>query len=670
MTLVTGKKFDPAPLEATIATSNLLDDVLIFGDGRPFPGALLFRSQEAADMTEEKLLSSIAAHVEKLNSESQSHARIPRNMLVPIVAGRGGLEKSSKGTIIRKSAEATYRDVIDDAYNRLEMSVTDKVPDELVSSTIQDAIVAITGQPIGLQDDLYSHGVDSVGSTQLRYTLQRLLPSDADKLPMTVVEEHASVRRLTDMVLRRRTGSKDDEQEDELQLMNDLVSKYSAFPESNDIAHNQSPKDPKGGTVVVLTGATGGLGAHLLNHYRDSTSVSHVYCLARGANTHAATERVNKSLTSRGLPALHSCSSQSNDTSHDLHTRIEVLPCKLSDPKLGLDSTTYRHLAATATLIIHAAWTVNFRLRLRSFIANHIAGTHHLLFLALASPPSSPTPTLIFCSSTASVSASPSYHVPEAPSKDPHDASPLGYSRSKWVTEQICSLAAQRQARLRGRVAIVRIGQLAGDSARGVWNATEAWPLMLGSVRATGVLPDLKGQKLDWLPVDVAARAVAEVAEAVASRSELANGNTDDTDANPDVTPVYHVVQPNTSSTWTDLLVWLHSLQTQDSKTPDFKNVTPQIWLEHLSELQERQPNHPALKLLEVWRAAYGTPNDTAGTTDKHERAAEEEAGSGMGKEFDTSRARAVAPSLRDVGAVDRDYFMRLWSWIRENVDE
>ena len=46
LTLVTGKKFDPAPVESAIVagSSGALADVLVFGNGKQYPGALLFRS--------------------------------------------------------------------------------------------------------------------------------------------------------------------------------------------------------------------------------------------------------------------------------------------------------------------------------------------------------------------------------------------------------------------------------------------------------------------------------------------------------------------------------------------------------------------------------------------------------------------------------------------------
>lgn len=117
--------------------------------------------------------------------------------------------------------------------------------------------------------------------------------------------------------------------------------------------------------------------------------------------------------------------------------------------------------------------------------ANKQVGTRNLADLALSS---SRGARLCFCSSTAAVlgNAKPSARIPEQFTDDPDAAAPLGYARSKWVAEQIY------QRLLRGRAIVVRIGQLCADTVGGVWNETEAWPLMFASVNVVGCLPELE----------------------------------------------------------------------------------------------------------------------------------------------------------------------------------
>lgn len=112
-------------------------------------------------------------------------------------------------------------------------------------------------------------------------------------------------------------------------------------------------------------------------------------------------------------------------------------------------------------------------------------GTRNLAHLALRSARGC---RLYFCSSTAAVlgggDAGRSTGISETFADDPRAAAPLGYARSKWVAEQICR-------RLPGRAAVLRIGQLCADTAHGVWNETEAWPLMFASANVVRCLPEL-----------------------------------------------------------------------------------------------------------------------------------------------------------------------------------
>lgn len=44
---------------------------------------------------------------------------------------------------------------------------------------------------------------------------------------------------------------------------------------------------------------------------------------------------------------------------------------------------------------------------------------------------------------------------------------------------------------LSGRVAVARIGQLCGDTEKGVWNENEGWPMLISTIRDVACLPML-----------------------------------------------------------------------------------------------------------------------------------------------------------------------------------
>ncbi|OAL24830.1 hypothetical protein AYO22_05619 [Fonsecaea multimorphosa] len=622
LTLITGKKFDPAPLEDAIRASPasaVTEDILIFGNGRPYPGALLFprNTVRGGDV----ILQRVAPVVEALNRQSQSHARIPKNMLILMDHLDGApLEKSSKGTVLRNKAEERFAVQIAAAYAEEALPNgtgtglhPPEVPDDEIPARIRSIVQAVVGEgdngpethveTLTEDTDLFAYGVDSVACIQIRRALSQLLPKSAS-LPLTVVQDTGTIAGLSDLILRVRAGKAGNgvreqgrDEQNQHRLMLKLVDEYSVF----DVSQSQPSSTPaslptqtgtdcsplecpgsKKGMHVLLTGPTGSLGAHILHQLLSNPSISTIHLLVRGATPTASRERVLKALTSRRLPV---------PSSFDKKTQIHS--CKLSDAQLGLSNETYEALAEDVDVIIHLAWSVNFLLPLRSFAQTHLAGTRNLINLALSSSNRRTAPRFIFCSSVAAVSAYPSSMtshptIPESVLSNPAVAGPTGYARSKWVAEQICKRAVREtHRRLKNRISIARVGQLSGASDTGVWSPSEAYPLMLSSAAVTGCLPDLdrarrdqgekEGEVLAWLPVDVAARAFVEdildqddylasrqaqsgvkdvvTAKAEAERNSM--GGRGEEEEEEDGLVVHHILNPSNRVTWSDLLAWL-----------------------------------------------------------------------------------------------------------------
>ncbi|KAI9818410.1 MAG: putative NRPS-like protein biosynthetic cluster [Pycnora praestabilis] len=663
LTLTTGKKFDPAPVEASIATSSLLDDVLVFGNGQPHPGALLFRSLDAMDAAEAEIIEAIWPDIERLNAESQTHTRISRKMLVVMLATAQGLEKSSKGTVMRRQAEEKYQKEIQDAYEEHEDSIDDvqtnedvnePVADEDVPRAVLDIIKFVVGNKgtLAPDQDFFSYGVDSVACMQIRSLLRKkFLSGKANDLSLNIVYDCGTINRLSKFIINIRRGQ-EAEIEDEERLMLDLVDEYSIFEDVND-ASNVNGHAPKVKTsigereVIVLTGATGALGAHLLDLFRARPNVSQIICLVRATDIHAGSERINKSLLQREKKPL--------DPSDD---RIICVPAKLGDLRLGLSDSTYANIAERATIIVHAAWAVNFSMRLRSFTKDHIAGLRNLINLALHSPLTSQPPHFLFCSSTASVLNPSAPHpgsspIPEFISSITTSASPLGYSRSKWVAEQICA-NAYRKTRLGDdrKISVLRIGQLCGDTRSGVWNVTEAWPLMLSSVAVVGSLPDLD-EPLSWLPVDIAATAISQIAFPAPTADTNTNTNTSSI-------PIYHILNPDTTSRWTDLLTWLGNT----SPYTCFETVAPAVWVDQLDNLKGEGAKHPARKLVGLWRDAYCDRDKEEEKEEEKEDGKEKKAA----VEFEMQHTFAAAPIMRTVRPIDEEQSRRIWTWIEGSM--
>lgn len=140
------------------------------------------------------------------------------------------------------------------------------------------------------------------------------------------------------------------------------------------------------------------------------------------------------------------------------------------------------------SLIIHSAWPVNFNIPLHSF-EPHVAGLHHLLQFSLSVQRPDPA-QVFFCSSISAAWNAPNSArtIPEAAIEDLGFAAGMGYAQSKLVGEHIVRNAARSGA----RSYVLRIGQVVGDTGRGIWNDGEAIPLMIQSAKTMKILPDLK----------------------------------------------------------------------------------------------------------------------------------------------------------------------------------
>jgi thioester reductase-like protein len=226
--------------------------------------------------------------------------------------------------------------------------------------------------------------------------------------------------------------------------------------------------------------------------------------------------------------------------------------------------------------------------------------------------------------------------IPEAVSISPDHADTLGYSESKWVAEAICFRVAQ-SLDTKLKVKIMRIGQLTGDTVHGVWNMSEAYPLMLSTVGELGCLPKIR-DTLSWLPLDIAARVLCEIALADDDRSlDPPRGESCD---------VYHVVNNDTSTSFMDLLGWMKTIR----KEP-FEIVEPAVWLEKLEKLE----SHPAKALIGLWKRAFEVDAEEA---------------TKQVTLFETKNAYDVSQTMRNVYPVDENLVRKIWTWLEGELTE
>lgn len=206
ITLSTGKKFDPAPLEGDItASSPLIREAIVVGTGWQIAGLIIFLSLSEAEARAADIEEWLWPSIEVIVSKYPSHARIFRENSA-FLTGRPALPRSSKGTLMRGVAEIMLAEDIENLY-ATETPVKDisKVTTEsmswvdvreLVNRAVKDALQQ--GQRLDDADDFYANGVDSLMCTRIRASLQQGIASHSQgqhSLPWNIVYDCGNIHR-------------------------------------------------------------------------------------------------------------------------------------------------------------------------------------------------------------------------------------------------------------------------------------------------------------------------------------------------------------------------------------------------------------------------------------------------------------------------------------------
>ncbi|MGW6890129.1 thioester reductase domain-containing protein [Streptomyces chartreusis] len=243
---------------------------------------------------------------------------------------------------------------------------------------------------------------------------------------------------------------------------------------------------------ILLTGATGFLGSHmLLDLLRHSDA--HVYCLVRAADEEAAVARLGEALKSYALP-----------WSSEVRRRVTVLPGDIRRPHLGLSDEVWNTLTHELDSVVSVAAAVDFLRGYQSLRTSNVLGALTLAELAATGRPK----PLHHISSIAVFNE---VGIPSMGEDDPlaHiDRLIAGYDQTKWAAE-----VALRRARDHGLiVTAMRPGGIGGHTRTGAYNAQD---LSSGLISAFGRFRTVPAFRyLNAAPVDWVSRvAVAVVCE-------------------------------------------------------------------------------------------------------------------------------------------------------------
>ncbi|MFC9999357.1 amino acid adenylation domain-containing protein [Nocardia sp. NPDC127526] len=253
----------------------------------------------------------------------------------------------------------------------------------------------------------------------------------------------------------------------------------------------RAPVGPGAPEAILLTGATGFLGAFLLRELLDRTRAT-IYCLVRAPENPEISGSSREDAGSAARARILAAAARYRISLADMESRIIAVPGDLAQPRLGLTEFRFAELGERIDAIYHNGALVNHLEPYERMRAANVAGTTEILRLA-ATPRLKPVHY---------VSTSSAPHTTDLPMGLP------GYVLTKWVAEQLVRAGARRGI----PASIYRPGLITGDSRTGAAGTEDAWWTMLRSMLVIGTAPDLTGAEIAMLPVDHVAAAIVRSA--------------------------------------------------------------------------------------------------------------------------------------------------------------
>ncbi|APR78413.1 Non-ribosomal peptide synthase [Minicystis rosea] len=393
---------------------------------------------------------------------------LPRAVLVdpdPMTVDTGLLTASGK--LARPAVIARYAS----ALAALDRTAPPPAADGSLAAQLAAVIGVVVGRTVDIDEPLHEGlGIDSLAIAEAIHAASTSLGHD---IPLGMWFE---ARTLEDLAARLDRGTLGRLAPNDDQPARDLALDPARG------AHLAAARVPF--ETILLTGATGLLGAHLLESIAARAD-AHVLCLVRAPSDDTAAERVRATLARYAIPS-------------PAPSRWSAIAADLAAPNLGLDPARFRALAARADAIVHAGATVSWLHAYDVLRAPNVLGTQTLLELAMHAReiPFHFVSTL----STAPADGDESTILSFAEAR-----AGGGYGLSKWVAEQLV-----RRAGDRGHpVAVYRPSMITGHSCRGLGNPDDYVHRYLRACVQFGRFLDGDGERLDMTPVDFVADGIA-----------------------------------------------------------------------------------------------------------------------------------------------------------------
>ncbi|KAF2637245.1 acetyl-CoA synthetase-like protein [Massarina eburnea CBS 473.64] len=301
--LKTGEKVAPGLLEEALCRDAAVKTAVCIGNGFFELALLVEQSRSATVLSSNEFVDHVWNIIGNVNPLLDHHARISSKAAIIVKPTGKEIRRSDKGSVMRKEVQEDFKQEIQQAYEALETSTTTSLslePRNLeedligwIKQVLGNSVAACA--TLGRDDDLFEMGLDSLGTVLLARAIngavRRASSASISPPPPHIkpdfVYRNPSPKLLADALRPILTGQEEAPIEDqgrEVQ-MRSMLSNFLDNPVSGVCS-----QESEGGATVLLTGSTGSLGVHVLQHLVISDLVNRVICLSRPEEASIAAE--------------------------------------------------------------------------------------------------------------------------------------------------------------------------------------------------------------------------------------------------------------------------------------------------------------------------------------------------------------------------------------------
>lgn len=336
-------------------------------------------------------------------------------------------------------------------------------------------------EQIGIYDSFFELGGHSLLTTQLIAQIEAELQIE---LPLFYLLREPTIAGLIKAIHTVQQSGNAVEEKTPANPQADTILDPTIQPKVPFIGLKAEPE------YIFLTGATGFLGGFLLHELLQQTHAE-IYCLVRASTLEAGRQKLQANLKRYML------------WNGELDSRIIPVLGDLSQPRLGIDDSTFHELASKLDLIYHCGALVNLVYPYTALRAANVLGTQEVLRLASHSNVI-PVHYISTIDVLKPLTFSENRIIKENEHPEHSQEIDKGYTQTKWVSEKLIMAAQSRGI----PVCIYRPGMLTGHSRTGASQTNDLMCRIIKGIIQLGAAPDLD-QSINMTPVDYASQAIA-----------------------------------------------------------------------------------------------------------------------------------------------------------------